>query len=187
MTDIPEGVPLEGVELLQGEGYNELLYSHLLDGEGTRLTYTHFTAKVYLTFISFLNYWEQNTDHTKYSILYSCHHIFFHHFLFSSLLTVPSGNLEKRSNVCKQFRVHKNRKAGASQPSSKLAAWKLLGRPIFSKLALIRWKVDISQGSLYQFFKLRNILRLILFGLYLLLLYRNRFSSCIRPFLLHKK
>ncbi|XP_023320442.1 BTB/POZ domain-containing protein 6 isoform X2 [Eurytemora carolleeae] len=46
VTDIPEGVPLEGVELLQGEGYNELLYSHLLDGEGTRLTYTHFTAKV---------------------------------------------------------------------------------------------------------------------------------------------
>ena len=136
MTDIPEGVPLEGVELLQGEGYNELLYSHLLDGEGTRLTYTHFTAKVYLTFISFLNYWEQNTDHTKYSILYSCHHIFFHHFLFSSLLTVPSGNLEKRSNVCKQFRVHKNRKAGASQPSSKLAAWQLLGRPIFFKISL---------------------------------------------------
>ena len=27
-------------------GYNELLYAHLLDGEGQRLTYTHFTAKV---------------------------------------------------------------------------------------------------------------------------------------------
>ena len=26
--------------------YNELLYSHLLDAEGNRLTYTHFTAKV---------------------------------------------------------------------------------------------------------------------------------------------
>ena len=47
VTDVPEGVPLERVELLQPpEGYNELLYSHLLDGVGTRLTYTHFTAKV---------------------------------------------------------------------------------------------------------------------------------------------
>ena len=27
-------------------GYSELLYAHLLDGEGQRLTYTHFTAKV---------------------------------------------------------------------------------------------------------------------------------------------
>ena len=27
-------------------GYNELLYAHLLDGDGQRLTYTHFTAKV---------------------------------------------------------------------------------------------------------------------------------------------
>jgi hypothetical protein len=26
--------------------YSELLYSHLLDAEGHRLTYTHFTAKV---------------------------------------------------------------------------------------------------------------------------------------------
>ena len=30
-------------------GYSELLYAHLLDGEGQRLTYTHFTAKVELT------------------------------------------------------------------------------------------------------------------------------------------
>ena len=29
-------------------GYSELLYAHLLDGEGQRLTYTHFTAKVRL-------------------------------------------------------------------------------------------------------------------------------------------
>ena len=29
-------------------GYSELLYAHLLDGEGQRLTYTHFTAKVEL-------------------------------------------------------------------------------------------------------------------------------------------
>ena len=26
--------------------YNELLYAHLLDADGNRLTYTHFTAKV---------------------------------------------------------------------------------------------------------------------------------------------
>ena len=38
--------------------------------------------------------------------------------------------------MCKQYRVHKNRKAGASQPSSKLAAWKLLGRTIFFKISL---------------------------------------------------
>ena len=29
-----------------GNEYNELLYAHLLDAEGNRLTYTHFTAKV---------------------------------------------------------------------------------------------------------------------------------------------
>ena len=29
-----------------GTEYNELLYAHLLDAEGNRLTYTHFTAKV---------------------------------------------------------------------------------------------------------------------------------------------
>ncbi len=29
-----------------GSEYNELLYAHLLDAEGSRLTYTHFTAKV---------------------------------------------------------------------------------------------------------------------------------------------
>ncbi len=28
------------------QGYNELLYAHLLDSDGARLTYTHFTAKV---------------------------------------------------------------------------------------------------------------------------------------------
>ena len=28
--------------------YNELLYAHLLDADGNRLTYTHFTAKVNL-------------------------------------------------------------------------------------------------------------------------------------------
>lgn len=28
------------------EEYNELLYAHLLDSDGNRLTYTHFTAKV---------------------------------------------------------------------------------------------------------------------------------------------
>ena len=28
--------------------YNELLYAHLLDADGNRLTYTHFTAKVIL-------------------------------------------------------------------------------------------------------------------------------------------
>ena len=30
-----------------GTDYNELLYAHLLDSEGNRLTYTHFTAKVH--------------------------------------------------------------------------------------------------------------------------------------------
>jgi len=55
VTDVPEQItlemmqpPLEGLPLLSctGSGYNELLYAHLLDGEGQRLTYTHFTAKV---------------------------------------------------------------------------------------------------------------------------------------------
>lgn len=27
-------------------GYTELLYAHLLDGDGSRLTYTHFTSRV---------------------------------------------------------------------------------------------------------------------------------------------
>ena len=30
--------------------YNELLYAHLLDADGNRLTYTHFTAKVKISF-----------------------------------------------------------------------------------------------------------------------------------------
>ena len=40
--------PVEGLPVLQQSkhGYNELLYAHLLDGDGQRLTYTHFTAKV---------------------------------------------------------------------------------------------------------------------------------------------
>lgn len=37
-------------QVVEGSGnsvkYNELLYAHLLDNEGNRLTYTHFTAKV---------------------------------------------------------------------------------------------------------------------------------------------
>ena len=40
--------PVEGLPIIchSSHGYNELLYAHLLDGEGQRLTYTHFTAKV---------------------------------------------------------------------------------------------------------------------------------------------
>ena len=40
--------PVEGLPRISQNkhGYNELLYAHLLDGEGQRLTYTHFTAKV---------------------------------------------------------------------------------------------------------------------------------------------
>ena len=33
-------------------GYSELLYAHLLDGDGQRLTYTHFTAKVELQYLT---------------------------------------------------------------------------------------------------------------------------------------
>jgi len=55
VTDVPEQraleqlqPPVEGLPVLQQSkhGYNELLYAHLLDGDGQRLTYTHFTAKV---------------------------------------------------------------------------------------------------------------------------------------------
>ena len=40
--------PVEGLPRIcqSKHGYNELLYAHLLDGDGQRLTYTHFTAKV---------------------------------------------------------------------------------------------------------------------------------------------
>ena len=40
--------PVEGLPRISQSkhGYSELLYAHLLDGEGQRLTYTHFTAKV---------------------------------------------------------------------------------------------------------------------------------------------
>jgi hypothetical protein len=55
VTDVPEQLtleslqpPVEGLPILchSSHGYNELLYAHLLDGDGQRLTYTHFTAKV---------------------------------------------------------------------------------------------------------------------------------------------
>merc|ERR1719436_991978 len=55
VTDVPEQraleqlqPPVEGLPVLQQSkhGYNELLYAHLLDGDGQRLTYTHFTSKV---------------------------------------------------------------------------------------------------------------------------------------------
>eukprot|EP00092_Neocalanus_flemingeri_P027539 GFUD01029878.1.p1 GENE.GFUD01029878.1~~GFUD01029878.1.p1 ORF type:complete len:558 (-),score=157.37 GFUD01029878.1:326-1999(-) len=55
VTDVPEQLtleslqpPVEGLPIIchSSHGYNELLYAHLLDGEGQRLTYTHFTAKV---------------------------------------------------------------------------------------------------------------------------------------------
>ena len=40
--------PVEGLPKIRhsSHGYSELLYAHLLDGDGQRLTYTHFTAKV---------------------------------------------------------------------------------------------------------------------------------------------
>ena len=34
------------IDYVHNQGYNELLYAHLLDSDGARLTYTHFTAKV---------------------------------------------------------------------------------------------------------------------------------------------
>lgn len=55
VTDVPEQMtlesmtpPVEGLPIIchSSHGYSELLYAHLLDGEGQRLTYTHFTAKV---------------------------------------------------------------------------------------------------------------------------------------------
>ena len=47
MTDVPDnsGLDLPFVPAAQTD-YNELLYAHLLDADGNRLTYTHFTAKV---------------------------------------------------------------------------------------------------------------------------------------------
>lgn len=33
-------------EARQNISYTELLYAHLLDSDGSRLTYTHFTSKV---------------------------------------------------------------------------------------------------------------------------------------------
>ena len=49
MTDVPDLAPSLELMSVSGscpDGYNELLYAHLLDNDGTRLTYTHFTAKV---------------------------------------------------------------------------------------------------------------------------------------------
>jgi len=55
VTDVPEQLmleslqpPVEGLPIIchSTHGYSELLYAHLLDGDGQRLTYTHFTAKV---------------------------------------------------------------------------------------------------------------------------------------------
>ena len=52
MTDVPDNSPAgAGLDLLPlvpaaQTDYNELLYAHLLDADGNRLTYTHFTAKV---------------------------------------------------------------------------------------------------------------------------------------------
>ena len=41
----PVGVPNNNPP--NSNEYNELLYAHLLDADGNRLTYTHFTAKVH--------------------------------------------------------------------------------------------------------------------------------------------
>eukprot|EP00095_Tigriopus_kingsejongensis_P000900 maker-scaffold186_size273091-snap-gene-0.16 protein:Tk00900 transcript:maker-scaffold186_size273091-snap-gene-0.16-mRNA-1 annotation:"btb poz domain-containing protein 6-a" len=47
VTDFPDNAPLELPAIPTGQtDYNELLYAHLLDSDGNRLTYTHFTAKV---------------------------------------------------------------------------------------------------------------------------------------------
>lgn len=49
VTDIPENPPNSLVldaPPPNASDYNELLYAHLLDADGNRLTYTHFTAKV---------------------------------------------------------------------------------------------------------------------------------------------
>jgi len=56
VTDVPEitlenmAPPVDVLPLINSRhsssGYSELLYAHLLDGDGQRLTYTHFTAKV---------------------------------------------------------------------------------------------------------------------------------------------
>ncbi|TRY62081.1 hypothetical protein TCAL_12261 [Tigriopus californicus] len=47
LKDFPENPALELPAIpAEQSDYNELLYAHLLDSEGNRLTYTHFTAKV---------------------------------------------------------------------------------------------------------------------------------------------
>ena len=47
VTDVPDNAPPELPLAPSGQlDYNELLYAHLLDMDGNRLTYTHFTAKV---------------------------------------------------------------------------------------------------------------------------------------------
>lgn len=47
LKDFPENASMELPAIpAEQSDYNELLYAHLLDSEGNRLTYTHFTAKV---------------------------------------------------------------------------------------------------------------------------------------------
>jgi hypothetical protein len=36
----------EDRQMVAGSTYTELLYAHLLDADGSRLTYTHFTSRV---------------------------------------------------------------------------------------------------------------------------------------------
>ena len=48
-------------------GYSELLYAHLLDGEGQRLTYTHFTAKVVLLYLTLFCHYIVSTPQVNWN------------------------------------------------------------------------------------------------------------------------
>ncbi|XP_028167702.1 uncharacterized protein LOC114358040 [Ostrinia furnacalis] len=47
-VQVPTQAPCEesGVAVSAAASYSELLYAHLLDADGARLTYTHYTARV---------------------------------------------------------------------------------------------------------------------------------------------
>ena len=49
--------------------------------------------------------------------------------LTDSVISQIKEQTKLYTNICKQNRVQKNRKAEASQPSSKLASWQLLQCP----------------------------------------------------------
>ncbi|KAL3269936.1 hypothetical protein HHI36_008993 [Cryptolaemus montrouzieri] len=44
--EVPAQIPMEEDRQQQNNSYAELLYAHILDADGSRLTYTHFTSRV---------------------------------------------------------------------------------------------------------------------------------------------